>query len=139
VAALLAEVGILRGGSEEACERGWVHAFLPHGLGHHLGLQVHDVGGRQIGPGGERLEPPPDVPYLRTTRELAAGHVVTIEPGLYLIPMLLEPLRAGPARESFDWDLIDTLTPLGGIRIEDDVWVGTGENLTRPLVPGHAD
>jgi Xaa-Pro dipeptidase len=140
VAALLADVGVLRGSSDDAYERGWIHAFLPHGLGHHLGLQVHDVGGRQISPGGERRDPPPDVPHLRTTRELAEGHVVTVEPGLYFIPMLLEPLRAGAARSSFDWTLVDALTPLGGIRIEDDVRVGaTVENLTRPLVPGHTD
>lgn len=138
VAALLARVGVLRATPDEACERGWAHAFLPHGLGHHLGLQVHDVGGRQISPDGERRDPPPDVPHLRTTRELAAGHVVTIEPGLYFIPMLLEPLRAGVARSSFDWALVDALTPLGGIRIEDDVWVGAAENLTRPFVPGHS-
>jgi Xaa-Pro dipeptidase len=139
VAALLAEVGVLRASADEACARGWVHAFLPHGLGHHLGLQVHDVGGRQVSPQGERRDPPRDVPHLRTTRELAAGHVVTIEPGLYFIPMLLEPLRAGEARSRFDWKLVDALAPLGGIRIEDDVRVGAAENLTRPLVPGHMD
>jgi Xaa-Pro dipeptidase len=137
VAGLLAEVGVLRAAPDDACERGWIHAFLPHGLGHHLGLQVHDVGGRQLSPAGERCEPPPDLPYLRTTRELATGHVVTIEPGLYFVPMLLEPLRVGPARAAFDWELVDALTPLGGIRIEDDIRVGSGENLTRPLVPGH--
>ncbi len=140
VAGLLAEVGVLRAAPDDACERGWIHAFLPHGLGHHLGLQVHDVGGRQVSPAGERRAPPPDVPHLRTTRELAADHVVTIEPGLYFIPMLREPLRSGAARSSFDWGLVDALTPFGGIRIEDDVRVGaSAENLTRPLIPGHTD
>jgi Xaa-Pro dipeptidase len=141
VAAILTELGILRVAAAAAYERGLTRPFLPHGVGHHLGLQVHDVGGRQVSPTGTRREPPAHYPFLRTTRELAPGHVVTIEPGLYFIPMLLEPHRAGRDADAFDWRLIDALVPAGGIRIEDDILVTADgrEDLTRPFVPGHRD
>jgi Xaa-Pro dipeptidase len=140
VASILCELGVLRVDAAEACERKLVLPFLPHGLGHHLGLQVHDVGGQQLGRTGEHRPPPPEHPYLRTTRDLAARQVVTIEPGLYFVPRLLEPYRSGESRLDFDWTLVDALVPCGGIRIEDDVHVTEGgpENLTRPFVPGHA-
>jgi Xaa-Pro dipeptidase len=139
VAAILCAIGVLRTSPEEAFARGLTRPFLPHGLGHHLGLQVHDVGGRQVSPDGERREPPPHYPFLRTTRDLAPGHVVTIEPGLYFIPMLLEPYRAAKESSLFDWKLVDALVPCGGIRIEDDVLVteDAHEDLTRSLIPGH--
>jgi len=139
VAALLAETGILKIGVDEAVERGWGSIFLPHGLGHHLGLQVHDVGGRQAGPDGGTVDPPEQFPHLRTTRDLAAGHVVTIEPGLYFVPMLLDPRRDGADADAVDWSKVDTLIPYGGIRIEDDVLVTAEgrEDLSRPACPGH--
>jgi Xaa-Pro dipeptidase len=137
VSQVLFDLGILRGDPADAVARGLCRPFLPHGLGHHLGLQVHDVGGLQHSIEGD-FRPPPDAhPHLRTTRPLAAGNVVTIEPGLYFIPMLLDPHRAGPASDVFDWRLIDELIPAGGIRVEDDILVtGQGcENLSRPWVP----
>jgi Xaa-Pro dipeptidase len=114
---------------------------MPHGLGHHLGLQVHDVAGHQVDAAGTVVDPPPEHPFLRTTRPLAEGHLVTIEPGLYFIPMLLEPVREGEHSASVDWALVDDLVLRGGIRIEDDVWVTPdgGEDLTRPQIPGHRD
>jgi len=141
VAEILADVGVVKTRAGEALARRLTLPFLPHGVGHHLGLQVHDVGGRQIDARGAHREPPPEHPFLRTTRDLETGHVVTIEPGLYFIPMLLEPHRGGPDAGLFDWKLIDALVPCGGIRIEDDVLVTADgrENLTRPHVPGHRD
>jgi Xaa-Pro dipeptidase len=136
IAALLKEAGILKASAEEAVEKGWSKPFFPHGLGHHLGLQVHDVAGKQLGPDGEFLPSPPEHPFLRTTRVIDEGQVFTVEPGLYFIPMLLKPLRdAGQA--SIDWALVDELTPCGGIRIEDNLLVTkTGHrNLTRPHLP----
>lgn len=141
VAEILCDIGVLRVGLEEADERGLARAFLPHGLGHHLGLQVHDVAGQQVSREGEYRAPPAQYPHLRTTRDLAVGHVVTLEPGLYFIPQLLEEHRSGDTADAFDWSLIDALLPCGGIRIEDDIHVtSTGaENLTRPVLAGHAN
>jgi Xaa-Pro dipeptidase len=139
IGGILADVGILKVDGAQAFERGLTRPFFPHGLGHHLGIQVHDIGGRQVSVSGERRDPPAEYPFLRTTRDLAPGHVVTIEPGIYFIPMLLEPFRSGKDAAAFDWKLVDALVPYGGIRIEDDVLVTERgpEDLTRPLVPGH--
>jgi Xaa-Pro dipeptidase len=140
-AAILCDLGILNTDPDAAMTRQLTLPFMPHGVGHHLGLQVHDVGGRQTNPQGEQSSPPPEHPFLRTTRELDTGHVVTVEPGLYFIPMLLEPHRSGAEASAFNWTLIDELIPYGGIRIEDDILVTSDgfENLTRPFCPGHRD
>ena len=137
-AELLAATGIVTAGAEEAFDRGVTRAFLPHGVGHHLGLQVHDVGGHQAGPEGGEVPPPEEYPFLRNTRILEPGHVVTIEPGIYFIPMLLEPLRQSAEASLVDWPLVDRLTPLGGIRIEDNVLCTADGpvDLTRELLPG---
>ena len=133
VASLLVEHGIAKVAKSELIDRRLAHAFMPHGVGHLLGIQVHDVGGHQRNASGGRVEPPAHSPALRTTRMLSEDMVFTVEPGLYFIPMLLDPLRTGDAREALHWPLIDELIPSGGIRIEDNIRVtATGaENLTR--------
>ena len=133
VASLLVEHGIAKVAKSELIERRLAHAFMPHGVGHLLGIQVHDVGGHQRNASGGRIEPPAHSPALRTTRMLSEDMVFTVEPGLYFIPMLLDPLRTGYGREALNWPLIDELIPSGGIRIEDNIRVtATGaENLTR--------
>ena len=82
---------------------------------------------------GGRIDPPSGHPYLRLTRVLEDDMVVTIEPGLYVIDMLLDDLRGSPAETHVNWKAIDWLRPFGGIRIEDDVRVlpDGHENLTR--------
>lgn len=134
IASLLLASGLARGTSSEALvESGITRVFFPHGLGHLLGLQVHDVAGHQRDPDGTPSERPADHPFLRLSRELTAGMVLTIEPGLYFIPALLEPLRSRPESRWIDWDLVERLAPFGGIRVEDDVVVRPEgvENLTR--------
>jgi len=122
IAQLLLDVGVLRGVSAEAAlVQGLSGAFFPHGIGHLLGLQVHDIAGLQTDAAGTRRERPEGHPFLRLTRRLDAGMVVTIEPGLYFIPMLLAELQAGPHSACVDWARVDALRPFGGIRIEDDV------------------
>ncbi len=137
IASLLHEAGILKVGAEEAVDTGLSKPFFPHGLGHHLGIQVHDVAGKQLGPDGEFMPSPAEHPFLRTTRVIDEGQVFTVEPGLYFIPMLLRPFRENEHQAKFDWKVIDALTPLGGIRIEDNLLVtATGHrNLTRPHLP----
>ncbi len=137
IAGLLNESGILRAKPEEAVEKGLTRPFFPHGLGHHLGIQVHDVAGKQSLPDGTPQPPPTQHPTLRTTREIDVDQVFTVEPGLYFIPMLLRPFRENEYKALFNWTLIDELTPCGGIRIEDNLQVtATGHrNLTRPHLP----
>lgn len=132
VAEILRESGICRMSLDAMLEANVTGRFLPHGLGHFLGVQVHDVAGR-IGPDGTPQPPPDQHRALRLTRELRLGNVVTVEPGLYFIPSLLDPLRESTLRDQIDWALVDALIPYGGIRIEDDVAVTRSGpvNLTR--------
>ena len=136
LAEVLAEHGITRCAADEALDRGITRTFLPHGLGHLLGLQVHDAGGRLEAPGGAEREPPAEHPFLRLTRTLEPGFVVTIEPGLYFIPALLEDLRQRAAGRSVDWECVARWLPYGGIRVEDDLLVteNGSRNLTRPAL-----
>jgi Xaa-Pro dipeptidase len=133
LAGLLRELGVLRIDPDAAVESGVSAVFFPHGLGHLIGLQVHDVGGFQRDDRGGRIEPPPGHPYLRLTRPLAPGMVVTIEPGIYFIDSLLAGLRAGPQADAVDWREVEQLRPFGGVRIEDEVvcTAGAPENITR--------
>ena len=133
---ILLGAGICRGSRDALLAHKVSTLFMPHGVGHLLGIQVHDVGGRMKNGEGEIQLPPEDYPSLRTTRMTARGQVFTIEPGLYFIPVLLEPERGSARGKLIDWDLIETLTPLGGIRIEDNVLVTEHgvENLTRVMI-----
>ncbi|PXV59609.1 Xaa-Pro dipeptidase Metallo peptidase. MEROPS family M24B [Dyella jiangningensis] len=133
LAEVLREHGIVRMSAESAVASGVTSAFFPHGLGHPIGLQVHDVAGFQASETGGTIARPPGHPYLRMTRVLEPGMVVTIEPGLYFIDMLLDELRDKPVAADIDWTRVERLRPYGGIRIEDDVVCTTDapENLTR--------
>lgn len=132
VAEILRQSGICGMEIDAMLEAGVTSTFLPHGLGHFLGVQVHDVAG-QLAPDGSPLPPPAEFPMLRLTRELQSGNVVTVEPGLYFIPSLLADLKDKPISGRIDWRAIEELVPYGGIRIEDDVVVRpeTPDNLTR--------
>jgi Xaa-Pro dipeptidase len=132
IAGLLESFGVIKVGADEAVETGLSSVFYPHGLGHFLGLQTHDVAGL-IDNTGCPIPRPEGHPYLRLTRVLEAGNVLTIEPGLYFIEPLLRGWRELREPGVINWDKVDELAPYGGIRIEDNVHVTeTGcENLTR--------
>jgi len=130
VGAILRDVGVVKASAEEAVSSGVTRALYPHGLGHSLGLQTHDVGCALRAPRA-------DNPFLRNTSDVAQGQVFTIEPGIYFIDALLAELRGKKAASIVDWALVDALAPLGGVRIEDDVVVGEHgvRNLTREQLP----
>jgi len=133
LAGILKTFGILRISPEAAVETGVSSAFFPHGIGHGIGLQVHDVAGFAASDSGGSIAKPDGHPYLRLTRTLEPGMVVTNEPGIYFIDMLLEDLKANGHADAVDWNRIDAFRPYGGVRIEDDIVVTDGdpENLTR--------
>ncbi len=130
---LLQTAGIVDAAVADPVADGITAAFFPHGLGHFLGLQVHEVGGDLADTAGNALARADGFPNLRLVRTLEPGQVLTIEPGLYFIDALLNDLRTGPAGGAIDWQRVAHLQPFGGIRIEDNVLVtATGhENLTR--------
>ena len=133
LATILREFGLVRTSPEAAVANGVSSTFFPHGVGHGIGLQVHEVAGFAESDRGGTIAKPEGHPYLRLTRVLQPGMVVTIEPGLYFIDMLLEKLRQGPHADSVDWSRVDAFRPFGGIRIEDDVVCTERDpvNLTR--------
>jgi len=133
LAGILKDFGISRMSAESALETGVSAAFFPHGIGHGIGLQVHDVAGFAASDRGGSIAKPDGQPYLRLTRVLEPGMVVTIEPGLYFIDLLLRPLREGAHANAIDWERVETFRPYGGIRIEDDVVCTDAgpRNLTR--------
>jgi Xaa-Pro dipeptidase len=133
LAGVLVDAELATGNPDTLLETGVTSAFFPHGLGHLLGIQVHDVGGFMENESGTTIDPPSGHPFLRLTRVLEEDMVLTIEPGLYAIDMLLENLRGTPAENHVNWATVDWLRPFGGIRIEDNVrvLVNDRENLTR--------
>ena len=133
LAAVLVEAELAVGNADTLIESGVTTAFFPHGLGHLLGIQVHDVGGFMQSESGTIIDPPSGHPYLRLTRVLEENMTLTIEPGLYAIDLLLENLRGSPAENHVLWKGVDWLRPFGGIRIEDNVRVTSDafENMTR--------
>ncbi|MDE3269043.1 MAG: Xaa-Pro dipeptidase [Pseudomonadota bacterium] len=134
IAALLKDTDVLRVNAEEAIATGLTKLFFPHGLGHMLGVQVHDVNGVNPAPAVAPQKPILEIfAKLRFREELAVDEVITIEPGIYFIPMLLAEHRQD---QRLNWRLIDRLLPLGGMRIEDDVLVATDAsvNITRKFL-----
>ncbi len=126
LAVALRELGIGRGSAQELVDRGITRALFPHGLGHSLGITVHDA--------GMKPRPPrPENKFLRNTSTIEVGQVFTIEPGIYIIDGLLGPLQADDRRDLVDWSAIADLRQFGGIRIEDNVVVQANgvRNLTR--------
>ena len=125
----LKELGLMRGDTEEAVRAGAHAMFLPHGLGHMMGMDVHDMEGLgQIYVGFDEETRPNLEQFgtncLRMGRRLEEGFVVTDEPGIYFIPALIDEWRAsGHCKEFLNFDKLETYKDFGGIRIEDDVLI----------------
>ena len=133
ISEFLREAEVITVSADEAIDTALTSVFYPHGIGHLLGLQVHDVGGRQRDAGGGEIERPYNHPFLRLTRKLEEGAVVTVEPGFYIIDQLLNEAKSKAIGKMINWKRVEELRPFGGVRIEDNVVArpGSHENLTR--------
>ncbi|MEP2446867.1 MAG: aminopeptidase P family protein [Balneola sp.] len=126
----LKDMGVVKGNVDDMMEENIFALFFPHGLGHFLGLDTHDVGGYPKGV--DRIERP-GIKFLRARRELLPGMVVTIEPGIYFVPAVLEPAITDPEKNQFlNTEKVESLLGFGGVRIEDDIIVTEDgmENMT---------
>ena len=125
----LKELGLMKGDTDEAVRAGAHAMFLPHGLGHMMGMDVHDMEGLgQIYVGFDEETRPNLEQFgtncLRMGRRLEEGFVVTDEPGIYFIPALIDEWKAkGHCKEWLNFDKLETYKDFGGIRIEDDVLI----------------
>lgn len=135
IATILRDTGVVNLAAEDIVESGISSTFFPHGIGHFLGLQVHDVAGLVKDDRGTPNPSPDAHPFLRCTRDIEARQVFTIEPGLYFIDSLLSDLRTSEQSQYINWDRVAQLKPFGGIRIEDNIIVhrDRNENMTREL------
>lgn len=127
------DMGVMRGAPESLVEREAHTLFFPHGLGHMVGLGVRDGSGLQP---GRTQDPRPCLRTLRMDLPLAADYVVTIEPGLYFIPALLnDPARCERLHDGVNWPLAEQHLHIGGVRIEDNILVTLGApvNLTSSI------
>ncbi|PAV67432.1 hypothetical protein WR25_19480 [Diploscapter pachys] len=128
----LKAAGLVQGDVNEMVKNRIGAVFMPHGLGHFLGLDTHDVGG-YLGDATPRASEP-GLKSLRTTRTLQERMVITIEPGCYFVDTLLDAAFADPVKSKFlVKEKIDQFRGSGGVRIEDDViiWAGENENMSR--------
>jgi Xaa-Pro aminopeptidase len=116
----LVDFGVLRGEPGALVESGAVWLFFPHGIGHMVGLGVRDA----AGPLRARRDTPSPIKNLRINLPLQPGFVVTVEPGIYFVPAMLQhPERRSRHRDTVDWDRVDRMLDFGGIRIEDNVHI----------------
>ncbi len=137
---ILVDMTLLKGDPEELVALGAHAVFFPHGVGHLIGLDVHDLElyGDHAGYSAESQRSDQfGLSYLRLDRPLLEGMVVTVEPGFYIIPSLL---RSQEMRDRFDdhvnWEEAHRLAPFGGIRIEDDVWItADGPEILTDTIP----
>ena len=125
----LKEIGLMKGDTDDAVAAGAHAMFLPHGLGHMMGMDVHDMEGLgQIYVGFDEETRPNLEQFgtncLRMGRRLEEGFVVTDEPGIYFIPALIDDWKSsGHCKEFLNFDMLETYKDFGGIRIEDDILI----------------
>ena len=137
----LKSIGLMRGDSDEAVNNGAHALFFPHGLGHMLGLDVHDMEG--LGEdlvGYEEENNRSDqfgLAYLRLSKKLEPGFVITVEPGIYFIPQLIDEWSSKRKLDEFiNYNEIKKFIGFGGIRIEDNVHItDQGNDILGPEIP----
>ncbi|OQX97740.1 MAG: Xaa-Pro aminopeptidase [Bacteroidetes bacterium 4572_128] len=124
----LKEVGIMKGDTDEALEKGAHALFFPHGLGHQLGMDVHDMEGlgeKYVGYNKNvKRSKQFGLAFLRFAKNLKKGYVITIEPGIYFIPLMIDIWKKeNKFSEFINYEKVETYKDFGGIRIEDDILV----------------
>lgn len=140
----LKDVGLMRGNTEDAIAQGAHTLFFPHGIGHMMGLDSHDMedlGDFVAYPKGEKPPSSPGLQNLRLGRKLEPGFVITVEPGVYFIPALMDRWIAEKKHADFiDYEQAITYRDFGGIRIEDDILITeTGSRVLGPGIPKTVD
>lgn len=141
----LVAMGLMRGAPAEAVEAGAHALFFPHGLGHALGLDVHDaeaLGENVVGYGeGYVRSEQFGTAYLRFARPLREGYVMTVEPGLYFVDALIDQWASQKQHAAFlDYEALESWRGTGGVRIEDDILVtADGCRILGPSIPKSVD
>ncbi|HNQ60622.1 MAG TPA: aminopeptidase P family protein [Bacteroidales bacterium] len=141
IAAGLKELGLMKGDVDEAVATGAHALFFPHGLGHQMGLDVHDMEGLGEDLVGYDAEISRSIQFglglLRMAKRLKPGHIVTDEPGIYFIPALIQQWKAQNKFDEFiDYQKVETYLDFGGIRIEDDILITeNGCRVLGPFIP----
>jgi Xaa-Pro aminopeptidase len=141
MASRLKDLGLMKGDMDEAVAQGAHAMFFPHGLGHNMGLDVHDMedlGEDFVGyDKAVRRSHQFGLAYLRMAKELRPGHVMTVEPGLYFIPALFEKWKKEKMHTEFiNYNRVEKFLDFGGVRIEDDVLVtGRGRRVLGTPIP----
>ena len=132
----LVAMGVMKGDPVSLVEQEAHTLFFPHGIGHMLGLGVRDASGLEP---GRSKDPRPSLRSLRMDLILRPGYIVTVEPGLYLIPAILnDRARREKYRDAVNWPLAESMLGLGGVRFEDNILVTDGDpvNLTAAIPKG---
>jgi len=137
----LKAIGLMKGDTDAAVEAGAHTLFMPHGLGHMMGMDVHDMEGlgeNYVGYNEETVRSKEfGTAYLRLGKELKPGFVLTVEPGIYFIPELIDKFRSeGKYADFINYDKVETYKDFGGVRIEDDILVTeTGYRVLGKPIP----
>ena len=142
----LKELGLAKGDTEEAVRQGAHAMFLPHGLGHMMGMDVHDMEGLGQNYVGFDEEVQPSTQFglncLRCGRRMQEGFVMTVEPGIYFIPHLIDLWKSqGMHKDFINYDALDAYRNFGGVRLEDDIIITSDgcRTISDKLIPYHID
>jgi len=133
-AEILAEFKFMNISADEIYEKEYTKLFSPAGVGHYIGLQVHDIGNTISDKYGKAHTMSKKHPFLRLNKNIEENNVFTIEPGVYVIDQLL---KNHLGKKEFNWDVISHFRSYGGARVEDSVYINKNEveNITRPYLP----
>ena len=139
-------IGLMKGDTEEAVRAGAHAMFMPHGLGHMMGMDVHDMEGLGQNYVGFDEEVQPSTQFglncLRCGRRMQEGFVMTVEPGIYFIPHLIDLWKSqGMHKDFINYDALDAYRNFGGVRLEDDIIITSDgcRTISDKIIPYHID